>query len=553
MGMKWHEIIEESMNNAIVTVPTPRNEPVLGYAPGSSERTALERELDRMGGERIEIPCIIGGERVTTGRVESVVMPHDHGHVLATFQAAGPDEMARAIAAAKHAKREWENMRWEARVAIFLRAAELLASGWRMRINASTMLGQSKTCHQAEIDAACELIDFWRFNCHYAAELYAQQPLSGPGMWNMVELRPLEGFVLALTPFNFTSIAANLPTAPALMGNTTVWKPSEPQTLSAYYSYLLLEEAGLPPGVINFLPGAGQQLAPVALEHPDFGGLSFTGSTAVFKSLWQLSARHLDRYKSFPRIMGETGGKDFILAHPSADAQAVLTAIVRGGYEYQGQKCSAASRIYLARSVWNEIREPLADTIDSLTMGDVRDFGNFVGAVIKRDAFDRHAGAIARAKKDNGVRIVAGGDADASKGYFVRPTLLEADDPNYWTMREELFGPVVTLHVYPDSKFGDAIEMVDQTSPYGLTGAVFARERAAVNQALIGLRHSAGNFYINDKPTGAVVGQQPFGGARASGTDDKAGAPMNLLRWTAARTIKETFCPSTDYRYPFLG
>lgn len=540
------------MNNAIVSVPTPRNEPILGYAKDSPERNALDRELSRMAGEVIEIPCIIGGQRVTTERVENVVMPHDHGHVLARFHVAGPDEVNRAIAAALDARREWENMRWESRTAVLLRAAELLAGKHRMIINAATMLGQSKTCHQAEIDSACELIDFWRFNCKYAEELYAQQPSSSPGMWNMMELRALEGFVFALTPFNFTAIAANLPTAPALMGNTVVWKPSEPQTLAAYYSYLLLEEAGLPPGVINFVPGFGQELAPVALDHRDLAGVHFTGSTAVFRSLWRHAARNLDTYRSFPRLVGETGGKDFIVAHASANDRALATAIVRGGYEYQGQKCSAASRVYVAHSVWERIRGDLTDTINSLTMGDVRDYSNYLGAVIKKAAFDKHAGAIERARNDAGARIACGGQVDDSKGYFVRPTLIEVDDPMYWTMQEELFGPIVTVHVYPDHKYSDILEVVDQTSPYGLTGAIFARERGAIDQALTGLRHAAGNFYINDKPTGAVVGQQPFGGARASGTDDKAGAPMNLQRWTAARTIKETFAPPTDYRYPFL-
>lgn len=541
------------MNNAIVSVPTPRNEPVLGYAPESPERAALTAEVDRIAAEEIEIPCIIGGQRVHTERTEPVVMPHDHGHVLARFHVAGADEMNRAIAAALDARREWENMRWEARVAVLLRAAELLAGKHRMTLNAATMLGQSKTCHQAEIDSACELIDFWRFNCKYAEALYAEQPASAPGVWNMLELRALEGFVFALTPFNFTAIAGNLPTAPALMGNTAVWKPSEPQTLAAYYTYLILEEAGLPPGVINFVPGFGQELAPVALEHRELAGIHFTGSTAVFKSLWQRAAQNLDSYRSFPRLVGETGGKDFIVAHASADDSRLLTAIVRGGYEFQGQKCSAASRVYVARSVWERIRGDLCDTIASLTMGDVRDYKNYLGAVIKRAAFDRHAGAIERAKNDAGVRIACGGEVDAARGYFVRPTLIEVDDPMYWTMQEELFGPIVTLHVYPDHKYQDVLEIVDQTSPYGLTGSIFARERGAIDQALQGLRHAAGNFYINDKPTGAVVGQQPFGGARGSGTDDKAGAPMNLLRWTAARTIKETFAAPTDYRYPFLG
>jgi 1-pyrroline-5-carboxylate dehydrogenase len=541
------------MHDAIAQVPSPINEPVLGYAPGSPEKAQLKAALARMAGEEIEIPCIIGGERVTTGRLETVVMPHDHGHVLARFHVAGPDEMERAIRAAMDAKREWEAMRWESRVAVFLRAAELLAGKHRMTINAATMLGQSKTCHQAEIDAACELIDFWRFNCSFVPQIYAQQPLSAPGMWNASETRPLEGFALALTPFNFTAIAANLSTAPALMGNTVVWKPSESQMLSAYYTYLLLEEAGLPPGVVNFVPGFGPELVPVALAHPDLGGLNFTGSTAVFRSLWQSVAGNIDRYRSYPRLVGETGGKDFIVAHASADDQALLTAIVRGGYEYQGQKCSAASRVYVARSVWERIEKPLVDTIQSLRVGDVRDFRNFMGAVIKRAAFDKHTAVLQEARHDPRVRVAAGGETDGSRGWFVRPSLLVVDDPSHRVMQEEFFGPIVSLYVYPDQRYTDVLELVDQTSPYALTGAVFARERGAIVEGMRALRHSAGNFYVNDKPTGAVVGQQPFGGARASGTDDKAGAPGNLLRWTASRTIKETFVPATDYRYPFLG
>jgi 1-pyrroline-5-carboxylate dehydrogenase len=544
---------EEIMHDAIVQVPNPINEPVQGYAPGSPERAQLKAALDRMAGEEIEIPCIIGGERVKTGRLERVVMPHEHGHVLARFHLGGPDELERAIRAALDAKREWEAMRWESRVAVFLRAAELLAGKHRMTLNAATMLGQSKTCHQAEIDAACELIDFWRFNCSYVPKIYAEQPLSGPGMWNMVEMRPLEGFVLALTPFNFTAIGGNLPTAPALMGNTVVWKPAESQMLSAYYTYLVLEEAGLPPGVINFVPGSGRELMPPALAHPDFAGLHFTGSTAVFRSLWNTVAQNLDRYRSYPRLVGETGGKDFILAHASADDQALITAIVRGGYEYQGQKCSAASRVYVARSVWERIEKPLVDTIQSLRVGDVRDFRNFMGAVIKQQAFDKHTAVLQEARRDARVRVAAGGETDGTRGWFVRPSLLVVDDPMHRNMQEEFFGPIVTLYVYPDQKWADALELVDRTSPYALTGAVFARERGAIVEAMRALRHSAGNFYVNDKPTGAVVGQQPFGGARASGTDDKAGAMSNLLRWTAARTIKETFVPATDYRYPFLA
>ena len=540
------------MNDAIVQVPTPYNEPIFGYTPGSPERASLKQALDRVSGEQVEIPCIIGGERVTTGRIETVVMPHDHGHVLARFHVAGKDELARAIAAAGAARRAWQATRWESRVAVILRAAELLAGKYRMLVNAATMLGQSKTCHQAEIDSACELIDFWRFNCGYAQSLYTMQPSSPPGSWNMSELRPLEGFVFALTPFNFTAIAGNLPTAPALMGNTVVWKPSESQTLAAYYTYLLLEEAGLPPGVINFLPGFGQELAPLALDHPELAGVHFTGSTAVFRSLWQRAAGNVEKYRSYPRLVGETGGKDFIVAHPSADDDALITAIVRGGFEFQGQKCSAASRVYVARSVWERIREPLIETVNSIPMGDVRDFRNFMGAVIKKAAFDKHVAAIEGARQAAGAEIVAGGETDGSTGWFVRPTLLRLDDPAYATMREELFGPIVSMHVYPDQKFHDVLEIVDQSTPYGLTGAVFARDRGAIDEASQALRHSAGNFYVNDKPTGAVVGQQPFGGARASGTNDKAGSALNLLRWTSARSIKETFAPATDYRYPFM-
>ncbi len=541
------------MHDAIVQVPTPENEPVLNYAPGSPERAALTAELERVAGEEVEIPCIIGGQRVETGRLEPVVMPHDHQHVLARFHVAGEAEVERAIRAAADAKREWEHMRWESRAAVFLRAAELITSKHRMRMNATTMLGQSKTCYQAEIEAACEFADFLRFNSAYLPGLYGQQPLSPAGMWNTLELRPLEGFVLAITPFNFTAIAGNLPAAPALMGNTVLWKPSESQTLAAYETYLLFEEAGLPPGVINFLPGFGAEIAPAAMAHSDFAGLHFTGSTDVFRSLWQRAGENLSRYRSYPRLVGETGGKDFILAHASADDEALITAIVRGGYEYQGQKCSAASRVYVARSVWERIEDRLIETIESVRMGDVRDFSNFMGAVIKPAAFAKHRAAIEEAKAASGVRVAAGGSTDDSRGYFVRPTLLEVSDPGYRTMKEELFGPIVSLYVYPDSKFEDALELVDQTSPYALTGAVFARERGAIVEATRALRHSAGNFYINDKPTGAVVGQQPFGGARASGTDDKAGAPMNLLRWTAARAIKETFVAPTDYRYPHMG
>ncbi len=541
------------MQDLLAKVPAPRNEPVLDYAPQSDERSELDSELMRMTAERVEIPCIIGGQRVETGRTDTQVMPHNHGHVLAEFQVAGEAEVTRAIASAADAKREWESMRWEARVAILLRAAELAAGKYRMILNASTMLGQSKTCHQAEVDAACELIDFWRFNAKYVEQLGADQPLSGPGVWNSLELRPLEGFVLAITPFNFTAIAANLPTAAALMGNTVLWKPSESQMLSAYYSYLLLEEAGMPPGVINFLPGYGHEIAPPAIAHRDLAGVTFTGSTDVFRSLWKQTAENLGNYRSYPRLVGETGGKDFIVAHPSADDDALVTAIVRGAFEYQGQKCSAASRLYVAQSTWDRIRDRLGDTIASITMGDVSDYTNFIGAVIKKSAFERHRQAIEAAKKASTARVLFGGETDDSRGWFVRPTLIQCDDPHYDTMERELFGPILSAHVYPDRSYTETLEIVDATSPYALTGAIFANDRAAIAEAHRVLRHAAGNFYINDKPTGAVVGQQPFGGSRASGTNDKAGAPMNLMRWVSPRTIKETLAPPTDYRYPFLG
>jgi len=541
------------MHDAVVVPPPPVNEPMFTYAPGSPEKARLKAELARLSSEIVEIPCVIGGERVTTGNVHDVVMPHRHRHVVARFHMADADVTQRAIRAAMNARREWSAMRWEARAAVFLRAAELLSGPRRMTVNAATMLGQSKTAHQAEIDAAAEMIDFFRFNVSYAHQLYGMQPISAPGMWNMQELRPLEGFVFALTPFNFTAIGGNLPMSPAMMGNTVVWKPAETQMLAAWHTFLLFEEAGLPPGVINFLPGAGSQIAPLLLDDPDFGGLHFTGSTEVFRQMWRRIGDNLERYKNFPRIVGETGGKDFILAHPSADPKAVATAIVRGGFEYQGQKCSAASRVYVPTSIWNAMKDELVSTIESLKVGDVSDFTNFMGAVIKKQAFDRHAHAIREARETNGMKIVAGGKTDDSEGFFVRPTLITTEDPGVRLMRDELFGPIVTLHVYPDRAWNETLELVDRTSPFALTGAVFSRDRAAIVEASQALRHAAGNFYINDKPTGAVVGQQPFGGARASGTDDKAGSPLNLLRWTAARTIKETFVPPTDHRYPFLS
>ncbi len=541
------------MNDAIVNVPDPVNEPVLAYAPGSAERARLKAALADVEREVVEIPCVVGGQRVTTGRVREVVMPHRHRHVVARFHAADPDLAERAIRAALEARHSWSAMPWEARAAVLLKAAELLAGPWRARLNAATMHGQSKTCHQAEIDSACELIDFWRFNVSYAQQLYRIQPHSSPGVWNMSELRPLEGFVFALTPFNFTAINGNLPTAPALMGNTVVWKPAEASLLSAWRIFELLEEAGMPPGVINFIPGLAHDKTNVVLDHPELAGIHFTGSTDVFRMMWRRVGENLDRYRGYPRLVGETGGKDFILAHPSADPRALATALVRGGYEYQGQKCSAASRAYIAQSVWKQMKDELVSTIGSLKVGDVSDFSNFMGAVIKKAAFDKHAAAISEARETRGMKVLAGGTCDDREGWFVHPTLIQTDDPGVRHMREEFFGPIVTLHVYPDAAWSDTLQLVDRTSPYALTGAVFARDRAAIVEAMDTLRHAAGNFYINDKPTGAVVGQQPFGGARASGTDDKAGSPLNLLRFVAARTIKETFVPAIDHRYPFLG
>jgi 1-pyrroline-5-carboxylate dehydrogenase len=541
------------MHDAIVNVPPAVNEPVLAYAPGSAERSRLKAALAAVEAEVVEIPCVVGGERVRTGKIREVVMPHRHKHVVARFHAATEEVAERAILASLEARREWSALPWEARAAVLLRAAELLATSWRMRMNAATMHGQSKTAHQAEIDAACEMIDFWRFNVQFARELYQVQPASGPGVWNMTELRPLEGFVFALTPFNFTAIGGNLPVAPALMGNTVVWKPAEAQLRAAWETFQLLEEAGIPPGVINFIPGLPHTSTNVVLDHPALAGIHFTGSTDVFRMMWKRVAENIDRYKSYPRLVGETGGKDFILAHPSADPEALATAIVRGGYEYQGQKCSAASRVYVARSVWDRMRSPLLDTIKTLKVGDVSDFSNFMGAVIKKAAFDKHQTAISEARETAGMKVLAGGGCNDRDGWFVEPTLITTEDPGVRHMRDEFFGPIVTLHVYPDAAWQDTLQLVDRTSPYALTGAIFARDRSAIVEATRALRDAAGNFYINDKPTGAVVGQQPFGGARASGTDDKAGSALNLLRFVAARTIKETFAPPTDWRYPFLG
>ena len=533
--------------------PEPKNEPVLGYLPGSAERAALKSTLASMSAERVEVPLYIGADRVRTGRTLQIVSPHRHRHVLGTLHSGGAAQVEAAIGAAKEAAPAWAALPWEQRAAVFLRAAELLAGPWRARLNAATMLGQSKTCHQAEIDAACELIDFWRFNVFFLRRLMeAEQPLSVPGIWNQLDLRPLEGFVFAVTPFNFTSIAGNLPTAPALVGNTVVWKPAEKSMLSAHCIMELLLEAGLPPGVINLVSGPAAEISGVALNHPDLAGVHFTGSTGVFHQMWRTVGQNIDRYRAYPRLVGETGGKDFILAHESADEDALVTAIVRGGYEYQGQKCSAASRIYLPQSMGKRVLDRLVAQIDGLRMGDVADFRNFVGAVIDRRAFQSISGYIALADgQPGGARVLAGGTCDDSEGYFIRPTLVQAEDARHRLMCEEIFGPVVTVHVYRD--YEEALQLVDTSSPYALTGAIFARDRGVIHASLGLLRQAAGNFYINDKPTGAVVGQQPFGGARASGTNDKAGAAANLMRWVSLRTIKETFVPPTDYQYGFLA
>ncbi len=536
----------------LYTVPAPVNEPVREYAPGSPERAALKATLAEMAGTPIEIPVIIGGKEIRTGRTKQAVLPHRHGHVLATWHRAGRDEAASAIAAARDAWHDWSTWRWEDRAAVFLRAAELLATTWRQRLNAATMLCQSKTAHQAEIDAACEIIDFWRYNAHFAERLYRQQPVSAVGEWNRTDYRPLEGFVFAVTPFNFTSIGANLPTSPALMGNTVVWKPASTAVYSSYYIFRLLEAAGLPPGVINFLPGDAAAISDVVLAHPDLGGIHFTGSTGVFQSMWRTVGGQIDRYRSYPRLVGETGGKDFIVAHASADPDALVTAILRGAYEYQGQKCSAASRVYVPDTLWKRIGKDLRGQIDAMAMGDVADFRNFMGAVIDRSAFDTMVEYLEHARSSPDAEIVAGGQADASEGFFIRPTLIQAKKPDYRSMCEEIFGPILTLYVYPERQWSETLAMVNGTSPYGLTGAVFADDRQAVREASTVLRHAAGNFYVNDKPTGAVVGQQPFGGARASGTNDKAGSMLNLVRWVSARSIKETFVPATDYRYPYM-
>ena len=532
-------------------IPAPVNEPVRTYAPYSPERADMQARLASMATERVEIPIVIGGKRIHTGTLGTQVMPHAHRHVVADFHKAGPAEVQAAIAATAAARKEWAAWSWEDRAGVFLKAAELLTTTHRATVNAATMLGQSKTVHQAEIDAACELIDFWRFNAAFAQEIYAEQPVSSSSTWNQSDYRPLEGFVYAVSPFNFTAIGGNLSGAPAMMGNTVIWKPASTAMLSSWYVFQLLEEAGLPPGVINFLPGDPGPISDTLLTHRDLGGVHFTGSTGVFNGMWETIGRNMGSYRSYPRIVGETGGKDFIVAHPSADPLALAVAIVRGAFEYQGQKCSAASRVYVPKSLWPVVRDHVAQMAREITVGDVRDFSNFMGAVIDKRAFDKHTEYLALAQKE--CEVITGGTADGTTGYFVQPTLVRTDDRNHRMLHEEIFGPIITAYVYDDDQWLQTLELVDATSPYALTGAVWAREKQAVLDAMSVLRHAAGNFYINDKPTGAVVGQQPFGGARASGTNDKAGSKMNLMRWVSARSIKETFVPPTEWRYPFLA
>ncbi len=537
--------------HSIARPPEPYNEPTKSYAPGSTEREELRARLNELAGQRLELPLVIAGKDVQLSETFEQVMPHDKDHVLATVSKGDASHVQQAIDAAAEAWHDWSRTPWEERAAVLLRAAELLAGPWRATLNAATMLGQSKTAHQAEIDSACEVIDFWRFNVSYMARIYEEQPISSPGVWNRLEYRPLEGFVFAVTPFNFTAIAANLPTSAALMGNTVVWKPASTAAYSAHFIMRLLQEAGLPDGVINLVYGSGAEIGDAALASPHLAGVHFTGSTGVFQSMWKTIGSNIASYRNYPRIVGETGGKDFIVAHESADVDGIATAIVRGAFEYQGQKCSAASRLFIADNIWLELRERLSAEIDALPMGDVRDFGNFMGAVIDGSSFKTQATAIDEAKEK--ATIVAGGSYDDSEGWFVRPTVVETDDPDFRLLKEELFGPVVTAYVYPRKSYDETLELIDNGSPYGLTGAVFARDRDAIERAGDKLRYAAGNLYVNDKPTGAVVGQQPFGGARASGTNDKAGSMWNLIRWASPRTVKETFVPATDYRYPFMN
>jgi 1-pyrroline-5-carboxylate dehydrogenase len=541
------------MLNAIVEVGQPKNETTLEYAPGSAERSRIAAALHELRQKEIDIPLIIGGREVRTGRTAACTIPHDHGHRLATCHLAGAEEAAQAVAAARQASRHWAAMPWADRLAVFQKAADLIADPHRMLINAATMLGQGKNVYQAEIDAACESADFLRFYCWNAARIFALQPISGPGVWNQMEYRPLEGFVLAISPFNFTALGANLAGAPALLGNTVIWKPASTAVYSAYHLMKIFHEAGLPDGVINFLPGPGSRLGPALLGHPDLAGVHFTGSTAVFRDIWRTVGANIDRYRSYPRLVGETGGKDFVFAHPSADPQAVAVALVRGAFEYQGQKCSAASRAYIPESLWKAVRERMVSMVGEIRVGPPEDFTHFVNAVIDRASFDRIAGYIDFARNSPDAEILVGGTCDDRTGYFVHPTVIVTSKPDFRTMTEEIFGPVLTVYVYADDRYEQTLQLCDSTSPYALTGSIFARDRRTIAAAKHALVHAAGNFYINDKPTGAMIGQQPFGGGRASGTNDKAGTLLNLLRWVSPRTIKETFVPATDYRYPFMG
>ncbi|MCL5037159.1 MAG: L-glutamate gamma-semialdehyde dehydrogenase [Chloroflexi bacterium] len=540
------------MYNAVFQVPKPYNEPVKSYAPGSPERESIKNKLRDLSSGKSEIPLFIGGKEIKTGRMGRCIEPHNHSHVLAEFHQAGEEEVKQAIEAALEAKKEWADTPWHERAAIFLRAAELLAGPYRDTMNAATMLNQSKNVFQAEIDSSCELIDFWRFNAYFMEQIYEAQPESSKGIWNLMEYRPLEGFVFAVTPFNFTSIAGNLPTAPAMMGNTVVWKPASTAVFSAYFIMQILKEAGLPGGVINMIPGAGRDVGPIVMNSPNLGGIHFTGSTSVFQDMWKTVGVNIKNYFSYPRIVGETGGKDFIFVHESADPKAAATALVRGAFEYQGQKCSAASRAYIADAVWPEVKEEIGKQLAQIKMGPVQDFRNFVNAVIDEASFDKLASYIDDAKKSESTEVIFGGDCDKSTGYFIQPTVILSKNPSSPTMCEELFGPVLTIYVYPADKYEENLEICSKTSLYALTGSIFARDSRAISAAWKILRESAGNFYVNDKPTGAVVGQQPFGGSRASGTNDKAGSYLNLIRWASPRTIKETFVPPTDFKYPFL-
>lgn len=540
------------MDRGYFSYPLPVNEPVLNYAPGSKEKETLKKTLAELKGQEMDIPMFINGQEVRTDKLTAIHPPHERAHTLGHFHAGNADHVKQAIDAALAAREGWSSMTWEARAAIFLKAADLIATKYRPYMNGTTMLGQSKNAYQAEIDSACELIDFLRFNVHFLSEIYKQQPISGPGMHNRLEYRGLEGFVLAVTPFNFTAIGGNLPTAPAMCGNTVVWKPANTQVYSAQMFMRILQEAGLPDGVINLIYVDGPTIGEVCFAHRDFAGVHFTGSTGVFNRMWKTIGENMAGYKTYPRIVGETGGKDFVIAHPSADPDAVVTALLRGSFEFQGQKCSAASRCYVPSNMADEVRQKLIDGVKSFKMGTVEDFQNFVNAVIDEKSFDNIAGYIEKAKASSEANIIVGGGYDKSEGYFVEPTIIEVSNPKFITMYEEIFGPVLTMYVYDAGQFEQTLELLDDTSPYALTGAILSRDRAAIELATNKLRNAAGNFYINDKPTGAVVGQQPFGGARASGTNDKAGSALNLYRWLSARTIKETFVSPTDYRYPFM-